>query len=45
MRSRSASKEGAPWLAEVEGGGGDVLAEAGKGRRGLRAAFLFFSFF
>nr|XP_025727853.1 uncharacterized protein LOC112824280 [Callorhinus ursinus] len=41
-RSRSASKEGAPWLAELEGVGGDVLAEAGKGRRGLRAVFFFF---
>ena len=35
-RSRSASKEGAPRLAELEGGG-NVIAEAGKGRKGLRA--------
>ena len=41
--SRSASREGIPWLAELEGGG-NVIAEAGKGRKGLRAVLFCFVF-
>ena len=45
MRAKPLGFQGRGASAGGAGGRGDVLAEAGKGRRGLRAAFFFFFFF
>ena len=42
MRAKPLGFQGRGASAGGAGGRGDVLAEAGKGRRGLRAAFFFF---
>lgn len=44
MRAKPLGFQGRGASAGGAGGRGDVLAEAGKGRRGLRAAFFFFFF-
>lgn len=43
MRAKPLGFQGRGASAGGAGGRGDVLAEAGKGRRGLRAAFFFFN--